>query len=54
MAVSKAVVPILKGETAKTFLGTLNATSIKPYSQKDRERTDRFLKERAGKTKKHG
>lgn len=44
MAVSKAVVPLLKGEAAKSIRRTLNSSKIRPYSSEQRIQTDRAVK----------
>lgn len=46
MAVSKAVVPMLQGEAARSFVRTLNTARIKQYTQEERERTSAFMQEK--------
>ena len=45
MAVSKAVVPLLKDDVAKSFMKTLERSRLKPYSEKQRIQTDRKVAE---------
>ena len=44
MAVSKAVVPLLKDDVAKSFMKTLEHSKLKPYTTKQSEATDRKIK----------
>lgn len=50
MASSMAVIPILKGEAAKSFMETLNSAKLKPYTDEQRRATeeaiDKILAER--------
>lgn len=39
MAVSMAVVPLLKGDAAKAFIKDINSAHILPYSSQERKRT---------------
>ncbi len=45
MAVSMAVVPLLKNEVADSFFNTLNKSKLKPYTDKERKETDRKIAE---------
>ena len=45
MAVSKALVPILKGEAATSLLETLSRARLKPYSAEEKEEAERRLEE---------
>lgn len=45
MAVSMAVVPLLKDKTAKSFMRTLEKSSLLPYSNEQRIRTNERIKE---------
>lgn len=45
MAVSKAVIPMLKGEAAVSLLRTLDKAKIKPYSQEKQMRAEENLRE---------
>lgn len=45
MAVSKAVIPILRGTTAKSVLETLSVSKIKPYSKEAKVDTEKVLAE---------
>ena len=39
MAVSKAVVPMLSGEVAETFMQNISMAKIKPYSLEKKDET---------------
>lgn len=41
MAVSKAIVPLLKGKEAESFMKTLESSKLKPYTEEEKERTER-------------
>lgn len=43
MAVSKAVVPLLKGEAARSFRKTLDSSHIRSYSSHERTATDKAV-----------
>ena len=45
MAVSKAIVPILRGEAATSLLKTLSRARLKPYSAEEKEEAERRLAE---------
>lgn len=45
MAVSMAVVPLLKDEVAKSFLKSLNSSELQPYTDEQRRETDRKIEE---------
>lgn len=45
MAVSMAVVPLLKGEVAKSFMEGLDKTRIRPYTDEERKATDEKVAE---------
>lgn len=45
MAVSKAVVPLLKDEAAKSFVRTLERSKIKSYSEAQRVATNKRVAE---------
>ena len=40
MAVSMAVVPLLKDEAARSLIETLNKSKLKPYTDEQRKATD--------------
>ena len=43
MAVSKAIVPLLKGDAASSIQQTLKVSQIKPYTKEERDRTRRAI-----------
>ncbi len=43
MVVSMAVVPLLKDETAKSFINTLERSKLQPYSDSQRRKTDKEI-----------
>lgn len=45
MALSKAVIPVLRGEAAKSLLDTLNNSRIKPYSMQEKVETEQKIQE---------
>ena len=45
MAVSKAVVPLLKDDVAKSFMKTLTSSKLKPYTDEQRKTTDKKIAE---------
>lgn len=45
MAVSKAVVPLLKDDVAKSFMRTLCSAKLKPYSDEQSKITDQKIAE---------
>lgn len=44
MAVSKAVIPVLRGEAAASIYETLRKSHIKPYSEEERAEAEKKLK----------
>lgn len=45
MTVSMAIVPLLKDEAAKSFMRTLESTSLRPYTDEQRTKTNEKVKE---------
>lgn len=45
MALSMAVVPLLRGEAAKSLLETVEHSRIKPYSLQEKVETEQKIKE---------
>jgi len=45
MAVSMAVVPLLKDDVAKSFMRTLESSSLRPYTDEQRTKTNEKVKE---------
>lgn len=45
MAVSKAVVPLLKDDIAESFMKTLKCSKLKPYTEEQRKTTDKKIAE---------
>lgn len=45
MAVSMAVIPLLKDDTAKSFMKSLEHAKLKPYTDEQRKSTDKELEE---------
>lgn len=45
MAVSMAVVPLLKDDVAKSFMKTLESSRLKPYTEEQRRMTDEKVAE---------
>ena len=45
MAVSKAIVPLLKDDVAKSFMKTLERSRLKPYTEEQRRMTDEKVAE---------
>lgn len=45
MAVSLAVVPLLKGEAAKSLMNTLEKAKLKPYKDEQRKKTDERMEQ---------
>ena len=52
MAVSKAIVPMLQGNAAKSLMKTLECSKIKPYSDDQRKETKDKVEELLAKRKK--
>lgn len=45
MAVSKAIVPLLKDETAKSFINTMKTSKLRPYTEQESKTTDQKIAE---------
>ncbi len=45
MAVSMAVIPLLKGDAARSLIKTMEKSKLKPYSESRRLETERKLEE---------
>lgn len=45
MAVSMAVVPLLKDDVAKSFMDSLKSAKLKAYSDEQRKNTDKMIEE---------
>ena len=45
MAVSMAVVPLLKDDVAKSFMKTLESSRLKPYTEEQKKMTDEKVAE---------